>query len=71
MSTGLKKIVKLYDSVDSLKETNTKDGKRQKDSGIMDNKKPQSSKKNKLSAASSGRQLSLSSFFKTAKEECC
>ncbi|XP_039909047.1 adenine DNA glycosylase [Simochromis diagramma] len=71
VSTGLKKIVKLHDSVDSLKETNTKDGKRQKDSGIMDNKKPQSSKKNKLSAASSGRQLSLSSFFKTVKEECC
>ncbi|XP_030583481.1 adenine DNA glycosylase isoform X2 [Archocentrus centrarchus] len=71
VSTGLKKIVKLYDSVDSLKEKNTKDGRRQKDSGIMENKKPQISKKHKLGAAnSSGRQLSLNSFFKTVKEEC-
>ncbi|XP_045905032.1 adenine DNA glycosylase isoform X1 [Micropterus dolomieu] len=65
VSTGVKKIMKLCDSVDSQKEQTSKDGKRQKHAGI---KKPQTSKKPKLSAANgSSRQLSLSSFFKTAK----
>ncbi|XP_035509583.1 adenine DNA glycosylase [Morone saxatilis] len=65
VSTGVKKIVKLCDSVDSQKEQTSKDGKRQKN-----DKKPQNSKKPRLSAANSGsRQLSLSSFFKTVKQE--
>ncbi|XP_044056352.1 adenine DNA glycosylase [Siniperca chuatsi] len=66
VSTGVKKIVKLCDSVDSQKEQSSKDGKRQKHA----DKKPQTSKKPKLSAANGGsRQLSLSSFFKTVKQE--
>ncbi|KAM9384440.1 adenine DNA glycosylase [Pholidichthys leucotaenia] len=62
VSTGLKKIMKLYDSVDIHKERNTKDIKKEK--------KPQASKKHKLTAANSGgSQLSLRSFFKSIKEE--
>ncbi|XP_022066136.2 adenine DNA glycosylase isoform X2 [Acanthochromis polyacanthus] len=72
VSTGLKKIVKLHDSVDNVKEKTSKDGKRQKQTGLKNDKKLQTSKKQKLSAANSGgRQLSLSSFFKTVKEESC
>ncbi|KAL7397690.1 hypothetical protein ABVT39_026473 [Epinephelus coioides] len=70
VSTGVKKIVKLCDSVDSQKEQTSKDGKIQKHSGTKNNKRPQTSKKPKLSAAHSGsRQLSLSSFFNTVKKE--
>ncbi|XP_008282129.1 adenine DNA glycosylase [Stegastes partitus] len=72
VSTGLKKIVKLHDSVDGVKEETSKDGKRKKQTGLKNDKKLQTSKKQKLSAANTGgRQLSLSSFFKTVKEECC
>ncbi|KAM9358050.1 adenine DNA glycosylase [Symphorus nematophorus] len=71
VSTGVKKILKLCNSVDTQKEQTTKNGKRQKHSGTKSDKKPQNSKKPKLSAANSGsRQLSLSSFFKTVKQEC-
>ncbi|XP_023148928.1 adenine DNA glycosylase isoform X2 [Amphiprion ocellaris] len=72
VSTGLKKIVKLHDFVDTVKEKPSKDGKRQKQTVLKNDKKLQTSKKQKLSAANSGgRQLSLSSFFKTVKEESC
>lgn len=72
VSTGVKKIVKLCDSLDSHKEQTSKDGKRQKQTGRKNEKRPQTSKKPKPSAANSGsRQLSLSSFFKTVKEESC
>ncbi|XP_070688277.1 uncharacterized protein mutyh [Pempheris klunzingeri] len=67
VSTGVKKILKLCDAVDSQKEQTSKDGKRQKNSGVKNDKK-----KPKLSAANgsgSSRQLSLSSFFKTVKQE--
>ncbi|XP_071764649.2 adenine DNA glycosylase [Centroberyx gerrardi] len=68
--TGVKKILKLYDSVESQEEQTSKDGKRKKTAGVKNDKKPQTSKKAKLSAANNGtRQLSLSSFFKTVKEE--
>ncbi|XP_034736910.1 adenine DNA glycosylase [Etheostoma cragini] len=70
VSTGLKKIVKLCDSVDSQKEQTSKDGKRQKLANTKTDKNPQTSKKTKQSAAkSSSRQLSLSSFFSTVKQE--
>ncbi|XP_029285041.1 adenine DNA glycosylase [Cottoperca gobio] len=70
VSTGVKKIVKLYDSVDAEKEQTSKDGKRQKHAATKNDKKPQASKKPKLSAADGGsRQLSLSSFFNTVKQE--
>ncbi|XP_019125815.2 adenine DNA glycosylase isoform X1 [Larimichthys crocea] len=68
VSTGVKKIVKLCDSVVSQKQQTSKDAKRQKHVGTKTGKKPQSSKKPRLSAADS-RQLSLSSFFKTVKQE--
>ncbi|XP_040896323.1 adenine DNA glycosylase [Toxotes jaculatrix] len=70
VSTGMKKIVKLYDTLDSQKEKPSKDGKKQNATGTKNDKKPPTSKKPKLSAANSrGRQLSLSSFFRTVKEE--
>ncbi|KAL3047676.1 hypothetical protein OYC64_021789 [Pagothenia borchgrevinki] len=70
VSTGVKKIVKLYDSVDGQKEQNSKDGKRQSHTGTKNDKKPNSSKKAKVSSATSGgRQLSLSSFFNKVKDE--
>lgn len=72
VSTGVKKIVKLCDSLDSQKEQTSKDGKRQKHTGLKNEKRTQTSKKPKLSVANSGsRQLSLNSFFKTVKEESC
>ncbi|CAK6955331.1 adenine DNA glycosylase [Scomber scombrus] len=72
VSTGVKKIVKLCDSLDSQKKQASKDGKRQKHTGPKNEKRQQNSKKPKLSAANgSSRQLSLSSFFKTVKEESC
>ncbi|XP_039985388.1 adenine DNA glycosylase isoform X2 [Xiphias gladius] len=71
VSTGVKKIVKLHVSVDRQKEETSKDGKKQNTTGIKNNKKPPTSKKPKLGAAakSTGRQLTLSSFFKEVKEE--
>ncbi|XP_042337708.1 adenine DNA glycosylase isoform X2 [Plectropomus leopardus] len=70
VSTGVKKIVKLCDSVNNQKEENSKDGRRQKHTSTKTDKKPQTSKKPRLSAAhSSSRQLSLSSFFNTVKQE--
>ncbi|XP_029356237.1 adenine DNA glycosylase [Echeneis naucrates] len=69
VSTGVKKIVKLYDSVASQNEQASRGGKRKK-LGVNNDKKTQSSKKTKLSAMKSGgKQLSLSSFFKAVKEE--
>ncbi|XP_028259596.1 adenine DNA glycosylase isoform X2 [Parambassis ranga] len=71
VSTGLKKIVKLYDSVDSVNKA-SKEGKRRKHTDVKKDEKLQSSKKKGLGGAKSGgRQLTLSSFFKTVKEECC
>ncbi|KAM3876170.1 adenine DNA glycosylase [Diretmus argenteus] len=70
VSTGVKKILKLYDSVESQEGQTSKDGKRKKTTDVKNDKKPQTSKKAKVSAAHNGtRQLSLSSFFKTVKEE--
>ncbi|CAN9500512.1 unnamed protein product [Ophioblennius macclurei] len=70
VSTGQKKIFKLYDSVDGPKEKSDKSGKARKQTGVKSNKKLQPSNKPKASAANSGsRQLSLNSFFKTVKEE--
>ncbi|XP_065812400.1 adenine DNA glycosylase [Labrus bergylta] len=70
VSTGVKKIVKLCDSVDSQKEQTLKDGKRKKQANMKNGKKHQTTKKKKLGAANmSSRQLSLSSFFKTVKDE--
>ncbi|XP_060934878.1 adenine DNA glycosylase [Limanda limanda] len=70
VSTGVKKIVKLYDSVESQKEQTSKNGKKQNATGVKNNKKLPPSKKTKLGAESSGgRQLSLSCFFKAVKEE--
>ncbi|XP_041792127.1 adenine DNA glycosylase isoform X2 [Chelmon rostratus] len=78
VSTGVKKILKLCDSMQSQKEQTSKDGKRQKSTGPKKDRKPQTSKKPRLNAASGGggsgssssRQLSLSSFFTTVKQEC-
>lgn len=71
VSTGVKKILKLCDSVDSQTDQKSKDGKKQKHAGVKTDKKPQTSKKHKLSPnGGSSRQLSLSSFFKTVKQEC-
>ncbi|XP_074524023.1 adenine DNA glycosylase [Halichoeres trimaculatus] len=70
VSTGVKKIVKLCDSVDEAKEQTFKDGKRKKLPDMKNDKKQPTSKKPKLSATNVGsRQLSLNSFFKTVKEE--
>ncbi|KAK2835649.1 hypothetical protein Q5P01_016133 [Channa striata] len=63
VSTGLKKILKLYNSVDSQEQTSK--GTKEKTAGIK-NDKPQKSKRPRLSPANSGsRQLSLSSYFNT------
>ncbi|XP_029939328.1 adenine DNA glycosylase [Salarias fasciatus] len=70
VSTGQKKIFKLYDSVDSPKEKDDKGGKKLKRPAIKSNKKLQPSNNAKGSAADGGsRQLSLNSFFRTVKEE--
>ncbi|XP_056132329.1 adenine DNA glycosylase isoform X2 [Lampris incognitus] len=72
VSTGVKKILKLYDSAGSQEEQTSKDGKQKKPSGVKNEKKPQISKKAKVKRAAndgSSRQLSLSTFFKTLKEE--
>uniref|UniRef100_A0A3B4YH06 Adenine DNA glycosylase n=1 Tax=Seriola lalandi dorsalis TaxID=1841481 RepID=A0A3B4YH06_SERLL len=63
VSTGLKKVCVLFTQ-------RVCDGKKQKATGVKNDKKPQASKKPKLGAAKNGgRQLSLSSFFKAVKEE--
>ncbi|KAM6963255.1 adenine DNA glycosylase [Aplochiton taeniatus] len=65
VSTGVKKIMKLYDSRETPKGHITKAGKRKTTSGVK-KEQQQNSKKPKLSAANSGsKQLSLSSYFKT------
>nr|XP_040041051.1 adenine DNA glycosylase isoform X2 [Gasterosteus aculeatus aculeatus] len=70
VSTGVKKIVKLCDSVDSEKEQSCNGGKRQNCTGTKKKKNQPTSKKPKLSAADSGsRQLSLSAFFSRVKQE--
>ncbi|XP_054909071.1 adenine DNA glycosylase [Poeciliopsis prolifica] len=69
VSTGLKKIVKLFDTADSSKKETSKDGRRRKPEGLKHDRS-QKTKKSRLTAADGGgRQLSLSSFFKTVKEE--
>ncbi|KAM9848928.1 adenine DNA glycosylase [Aulostomus maculatus] len=68
VSTGVKKIMKLCDSLDSPKDKAFKDGKRQTQSGIKNDKRSQTSKTLRSAAKSGGRQLSLGSFFKTVKE---
>nr|XP_020462647.1 adenine DNA glycosylase [Monopterus albus] len=71
VSTGVKKIVKLYDSVKSRNEQTSKDGSKKRTTGIKHDKKAQMSKKPRACAAGGGsRQLSLSSF-KTVKEGSC
>lgn len=48
----------------------TQDGKRQRHTGTKNDKKPNSSRKAKVSSATSGgRQLSLSSFFNKVNDE--
>ncbi|XP_034565053.1 adenine DNA glycosylase isoform X2 [Notolabrus celidotus] len=70
VSTGVKKIVKLCDSVVGAKEQTSKDGKRKKLTDKKNDKKQPTPKKPKLDAAKGGsKQLSLNSFFKTVKEE--
>ncbi|XP_068447215.1 uncharacterized protein mutyh [Clinocottus analis] len=68
VSTGVKKIMKLCDSVDSQKEQTSQGGKRQKHTGTKNNKNQKTSKNTKLSAANS-KQLSLSAFFNSVKQE--
>lgn len=76
VSTGVKKILKLCDSVLGQKEQQpSKDTKRQKKTSRGTNRKALVCEKSSRSAAnssssSSSRQLSLSTFFKTVKQEC-
>lgn len=69
VSTGLKKIVKLFETVESLKEKSSKDGKRLKPEGLKNNGSRKRKKSGKTAADGRGKQLSLSSFFKKVKEE--
>lgn len=69
VSTGLKKIVKLFETVESLKEKTSKDGKRLKPEGLKNNGSRKRKKSGKTAADGRGKQLSLSSFFKKVKEE--
>ncbi|XP_076009282.1 adenine DNA glycosylase [Genypterus blacodes] len=66
VSTGVKKIVKLYDSVARQEDETSKDGKRRKHAGAKKDKKQE---KSRQTGVSGGKQLSLSSFFKTLKQE--
>ncbi|XP_077441015.1 adenine DNA glycosylase isoform X1 [Vanacampus margaritifer] len=69
VSTGVKKILKLCDSARLQKEPNSPDAKRQKND---DKKRPRGAKKSKMkSSGGSNKQLSLTSFFKTTKQETC
>ncbi|CAL8269163.1 unnamed protein product [Arctogadus glacialis] len=67
VSTGLKKILKLYETMGELSHEvlTLKDGKRKK---VAKNSKLSASKKNKPNPANGTRQLSLNSFFKTTEE---
>ncbi|MEQ2273689.1 hypothetical protein XENORESO_007540 [Xenotaenia resolanae] len=70
VSTGLKKIVTLFEKVDRLKGKTSKDGKRRMPEGLKNDKRLQRTKKcRSTSADGGGRQRSLSSYFKTVKEE--
>lgn len=66
VSTGVKKILKLYDSVDKNTQQTSKGEKSKKTPDMKNNVK---SKKNQGSTKTDSRQLSLTSFFKTLKEE--
>uniref|UniRef100_A0A1A8NHP1 Adenine DNA glycosylase n=1 Tax=Nothobranchius rachovii TaxID=451742 RepID=A0A1A8NHP1_9TELE len=70
VSTGLKKILKLFDSVGSLEDKNSKSGKRLNHTGGRKTDKPRRAK-NPIGAAANGggKQLLLSSFFNTVKAE--
>ncbi|XP_062412517.1 adenine DNA glycosylase [Sardina pilchardus] len=61
VSTGVKKIMKLYESKKNLKGDNTKDKKR-KGSASKDEKKPK-----KVKESGGGKQLSLTKFFSPSK----
>ncbi|XP_072294178.1 A/G-specific adenine DNA glycosylase [Eucyclogobius newberryi] len=68
VSTGVKKILKLYDSVHNDKPQTTNETKKK----TPNLKNITKSKGNKECAAKSGsKQLSLTSFFKNTKEESC
>ncbi|KAM9762359.1 adenine DNA glycosylase isoform 2-T2 [Menidia menidia] len=64
MSTGQKKILKLFESVESGEEKDSEAGKRLRPPA------QKKKKKKKSPEASGGRQLPLRSFFKPVKEEC-
>ncbi|XP_061538765.1 adenine DNA glycosylase isoform X2 [Phycodurus eques] len=69
VSTAVKKIAKLCDSAGLQKERTSPYAKRQKDDG---KKRQRSTKKAKAKASSgSNKQLSLTSFFRTTKQEPC
>ncbi|XP_068174797.1 adenine DNA glycosylase-like isoform X2 [Antennarius striatus] len=70
VSTGVKKILKRCDSVDRQKEQKSNDGKMKKHGSTKNRQNLGTSKKPRLDAADSSRQLSLSSFFRTVKKEC-
>ncbi|XP_068599613.1 adenine DNA glycosylase [Brachionichthys hirsutus] len=67
VSTGVKKILKRCDP---QKEQTSKDGKTQKHGCTKNRKNLQTSKRPRLDAADGSRRRSLSSFFKTVKQEC-
>lgn len=68
VSTGLKKILKLYESIDDKVQT-TNEAKKKKTPDLKTLEKSKKMK-NKLSAAKSdGKQLSLTAFFKEVKTE--
>ncbi|KAL6107791.1 mutyh [Pungitius sinensis] len=70
VSTGVKKILELCDSVDGQKEQSCSGGKRQNCTGTKKKKNQRASKKPKLSASDSGsRQVSLSAFFSHVKQD--
>ncbi|XP_024909230.1 adenine DNA glycosylase, partial [Cynoglossus semilaevis] len=70
VSTGVKKILKLYDSMDSQREHTAKKDKKKNTTRVKTEEKPKTTKRPRLAPANhGGRQLSLSSFFKTVKEE--
>nr|XP_057929766.1 adenine DNA glycosylase isoform X2 [Doryrhamphus excisus] len=70
VSTGVKKIVKLCDSVGLQSEHTSLDGKRGKSAEKKDGKKgKRGTKKNIFKSNGSKKQLSLTSFFGTARQE--
>ncbi|XP_057698312.1 adenine DNA glycosylase [Corythoichthys intestinalis] len=67
VSTGVKKILKLCDSAGLQKETTSPDAKRLKNDSVI---RPRRTNKAKMKASSgSNKQLSLTSFFRTTKQE--